>query len=106
MREMVNLNSINKFKHFKPEDLKNQIEQPSIKFQNVSAVWSPTEFAQTGQEIIKNISFEFSNNEKVAIIGRVGCGKTTLLNTILKETFIQTGQIEISGTELIGSYAE
>jgi ABC-type transport system involved in cytochrome bd biosynthesis fused ATPase/permease subunit len=39
-------------------------------------------------ETIKDISFEFNNFEKVAILGRVGCGKTTLLNTILKETFI------------------
>ena len=54
----------------------------------MSAVWSPTEYVLTGNETIKNISFEFKNCDKVAIIGRVGCGKTTLLNTILKETFI------------------
>lgn len=35
-----------------------------------------------GQEILKNISFETTENEFVSIIGRSGSGKTTLLNCI------------------------
>ena len=40
------------------------------------------------KEVLKNINFEVNTKDKVAIIGRNGCGKTTLLKVI-------TGQQEI-----------
>ena len=61
---------------------------------------------ETNTSIIKNISFEFENCEKVALIGRVGCGKTTLLNTILKEAYVQEGQIEVRTGPILAAYAE
>ena len=79
---------------------------PSIRFDNVSAIWSSRTFAETGQAVLKDISFDFSNYERIAVIGRVGCGKSTLLNTILKEAFIQKGSVLIQGTQLTASYAE
>jgi len=79
---------------------------PSIKFDHVSAIWSSRTFAQSGQAVLKDISFDFSNYEKVAVIGKVGCGKSTLLNTILKESFIQKGSVLIQGSPLTASYAE
>jgi len=36
-------------------------------------------------EILKNVNFEISDNEKIAIVGRNGCGKTTLLKLICGE---------------------
>ena len=73
----------------------------------MSAIWSITEFAKTKTPVVKNISFEFNSGEKVAIIGRVGCGKTTLLNAILKEAYVNEGQIQICGPEVpMVSYAE
>jgi len=79
---------------------------PSIRFDNVSAIWSSRTFAETGQAVLKDISFDFSNYERIALIGRVGCGKSTLLNTILKEAFIQKGSVLIQGTQVTASYAE
>lgn len=72
----------------------------SLKFDGVSAIWSVSE----KEDVIKDISFEFNNNEKVALIGRVGCGKTTLLYSILQEVFITKGSIDICGSKV--SYAE
>lgn len=60
----------------------------------------------TNKSVIKDISFELNNYNKVALIGRVGCGKTTLLNTILKEAYIQNGVVEINSSGLVATYAE
>ena len=35
-----------------------------------------------GNTILKGVSLEVRNNEKIAIVGRTGCGKTTLLKVI------------------------
>lgn len=43
------------------------------------------------KEVLKDIKFEVNSNDKVAVIGRNGCGKTTLLRVI-------TGQQEIDGS--------
>ena len=46
--------------------------------------------------VLRNINFEIRNTEKIAIVGRNGCGKTTLLNLIL-------GEVEMSGGDGISS---
>lgn len=38
-----------------------------------------------GSAVLKNINFEIRNTEKIAVVGRNGCGKTTLLKLILGE---------------------
>jgi len=43
-----------------------------------------------GNEILKNICFEVNTKDKVAIVGRNGCGKTTLLRVITGEQDIDT----------------
>ena len=41
-------------------------------------------------EILKNVNFEVNSKDKVAIVGRNGCGKTTLLRVITGEQEIDT----------------
>ena len=47
---------------------------------------------QLGETVLREVSFEFRSNEKVAIIGKVGSGKTSLFLTILKELCIVKGR--------------
>ena len=42
-------------------------------------------FSYGGNEILKNIDFEIKDKEKIAVVGRNGCGKTTLLKIISGE---------------------
>lgn len=39
----------------------------------------------SGKEILKNVSLKINDNEKVALVGRNGCGKTTLLRFLIGE---------------------
>ncbi len=52
-----------------------------------------------GNKIInQNISCRFKENTFTAIIGKNGCGKTTLVKSILGLSHIQSGEIIIDGT--------
>ena len=44
----------------------------------------------SGEDLLKDINFEIKNKEKIAIVGRNGCGKTTLLRLI-------SGELEAEG---------
>ena len=44
-------------------------------------------------EIFENLNFEIKPNEKIAIIGRNGCGKTTLLKVLAEEIDLNKGEI-------------
>ena len=77
-----------------------------IKLEGVFSQWNVHEDKDTGEDIenenyvdyetvIKEASFEFKNSEKVAVIGKVGCGKTSLFLTILKELCIVKGKLQV-----------
>ncbi len=63
-----------------------------IKFENVTIKLNNT-------TILKNLNFEIKSNEKVAIIGPTGSGKTILLKT-LTGFYDYSGSIKIGGIEL------
>lgn len=50
-------------------------------------------FFVIGENLLENLSFEIQEGERVAILGRNGCGKTTLFN-------ILTGQMDYDGGEV------
>ncbi|MDQ0359720.1 ABC-F family ATP-binding cassette domain-containing protein [Breznakia pachnodae] len=58
------------------------------------------------QEIFSNITFEVKDNEKVAIVGRNGCGKTTLLKIIANEESMDSGEIHKDKKISIGYLAQ
>ncbi len=56
-----------------------------------------------GETLLYDIDFEIRNKEKVAIVGRNGCGKTTLLRLICGELEAEgEAQINISNQTVIG----
>ena len=62
----------------------------------------------SGEPILKEINFEINDNSKIAVVGRNGCGKTTLLKLISGEHKIvkldsdQNSFIAVSGKPIIG----
>ena len=53
-------------------------------------------------EIFRNISFNINDNDKVALVGVNGCGKTTLLKIIVGELAADSGNIVFSGDSAFG----
>ncbi|KAJ8929222.1 hypothetical protein NQ314_018101 [Rhamnusium bicolor] len=65
-----------------------------IHLKNVSFTWTGT----LPENTLKKINFDVTSNQLVAVVGKVGGGKSTLLNTILKEITPQEGSVDVEGT--------
>ncbi|XP_015609770.1 probable multidrug resistance-associated protein lethal(2)03659 isoform X2 [Cephus cinctus] len=65
----------------------------SIIMQNGCAKWLTTENENT----LKNISLNITPGQLVAIVGQVGCGKSSLLHVILRELPLLSGSLQVNG---------
>ena len=65
----------------------------TIRFENVS-------FGYDGETVLKNISFAWHPGEKIALIGRNGCGKSTLIKLICGLYECDGGAIYMDSAEL------
>lgn len=71
-----------------------EVKQGRVVFENLS-------FSYDGKEpILQNISWEANPGEIVAIVGRSGVGKTTLVNLIPRFYDLQIGRILIDGHDI------
>lgn len=68
--------------------------QGKIIFKNVSFQYPG------GQEILTNINLEISPNEKIALVGHSGVGKTTLVSLIPRFFDPTNGKVEIDGIDI------
>ncbi|MCX7921469.1 MAG: ABC transporter ATP-binding protein/permease [Clostridia bacterium] len=68
--------------------------QGSIKFDDVSFSYD------NSGRLLKNISFDIKNGEKVAIIGTNGSGKSTLINLLLRFYDPQSGKILLDDVDI------
>ena len=71
-----------------------QVISGDIKFNNVSFAYNENKKA------LENISFEIKKGEKVAIIGKMGSGKSSILKLLMKLYDSNEGEIIIDGIEL------
>jgi ATP-binding cassette subfamily B multidrug efflux pump len=78
--------------------IKNPEPTPAIDFiafENVDFI-----YPHTGIHAIKNMSFSLQRGQKMAIIGKTGCGKSTVAQLVLRMYDPQQGKININGKEL------
>lgn len=65
-----------------------------IKFEDVVFGYSPT------QTVLKGVSFDIKEGETIALVGGIGCGKSTIMNLILRFLDPQQGRILIEGQDI------
>lgn len=87
----------NYLKSYDPEVETGKLELKEIKkinFNNVSFSYN------NDREILSNILIDVENNDKIAIVGRTGCGKTTLVNLLCRFYEVTKGDILINGKNI------
>lgn len=52
------------------------------------------------KELIKNFNLQVDKGQKIAIVGPTGCGKTTLINLLMRFYEIDEGEISIDGKQI------
>jgi len=90
---------INEFLNETPE-IKNEIDCATpiageIEFRNVSFTYEDTEITA-----LKNLSFKIKRGETVAILGKTGSGKSTILELIARLYDVSSGEILIDGISI------
>ncbi len=67
----------------------------SLKISNVSFSYDPE------ATLLHNLNLEVTPGQKIAIVGPTGCGKTTLINLLMRFYDVDEGQIAISGHDMM-----
>ncbi|MBR4626418.1 MAG: ABC transporter ATP-binding protein [Ruminococcus sp.] len=66
----------------------------SLNFRNVYFSYLPD------RKLIQDFTLDVSSGERIAIVGPTGCGKSTIINLLLRFYDIDSGSIEISGKDI------
>ena len=61
-----------------------------------------TKFFVIGENLLENLSFEIQEGECVAILGRNGCGKTTLFNILTGQMDYDEGEVYVNPNKRLG----
>ncbi|KAJ2081996.1 hypothetical protein H4R24_001912 [Coemansia sp. RSA 988] len=75
-------------------DSKNaSVDDTLVRIENGTFKWLPTD-----EPALEDINIQCKRNELVAVIGKVGCGKSSLVSAILGDMIKCTGNVSVYGT--------
>ena len=73
-------------------DIKNV--DGTVKLENVSFSYVPD------KKLIENLNLDVKQGQRIAIVGPRGCGKTTLINLLMRFYDVNSGSIKVSQTDI------
>ena len=65
-----------------------------VNIENVEFSYTPD------RELIKDFNLSIENGQRVAVVGPTGCGKTTVINLLMRFYDVDSGKIEVSGHDI------
>ena len=79
-----------------PEAENAKVLQPDghVQLQDVSFRYLPD------RPLIEGLSLDVQPGQRIAIVGPTGCGKTTLINLLMRFYDVNSGSIKVSGTDI------
>jgi ATP-binding cassette subfamily B protein len=90
---------INEFLEAEPEIIENDAEYSklagAVEFNDVTFV-----YPDTGIKALENVNFKLAPGQKMAIIGRTGSGKTTIVDLLVRMYDVTDGQILIDNKNI------
>lgn len=66
----------------------------TVKLENVSFSYVPD------KKLIENLNLDVKQGQRIAIVGPTGCGKTTLINLLMRFYDVNSGSIKVSQTDI------
>lgn len=76
-------------------------EDVCVQFENAQISWNHPKIKDTDPEskvILDDVNLDLKKGSMICVVGKVGCGKTTLLQTIMNECVLLRGTSQIAGT--------
>ena len=68
--------------------------QGNVRLEDVNFSYVPD------KELIRNFNLEVKPGQRVAIVGPTGCGKTTVINLLMRFYDVDSGSIKVDGTDI------
>lgn len=66
----------------------------NVSLQNVFFQYTPD------KKLIENFNLEVKSGQRVAVVGPTGCGKTTMINLLMRFYDVDSGKIMVDGTDI------
>jgi len=70
------------------------VSDGNVSMKNVAFSYTPE------RELIRNLSLDVKPGQRIAIVGPTGCGKTTLINLLMRFYDVKEGSISVSGHDI------
>jgi ATP-binding cassette subfamily B protein len=85
------------------EEPKEEVNPNAISMEHVSGnvTFKDVKFSYNPQQpLIEDFNLEVKSGQRVAIVGKTGCGKTTLINLLMRFYDTNSGSISIDGVDI------